>query len=118
MWLGTTGLRHSYINLKYFAGGKNFNTIFYRLLTCLLLVQTCYIVFTLTNLAGLWNKTNDNFEKAFAMGLYPLPSLMLLASTFLTTILARHRFRAAVSPLEYFIAWKNVNASGNFVSQI
>jgi hypothetical protein len=63
-------------------------------------------------LAGLRHGTNDNFEKAYAMGLYPLPSLMLHASTFLTTILARHRFRAANSPVEYFTAWKFVNASG------
>jgi hypothetical protein len=78
-----------------------------------LLVQTSYIIFTLSNVAGLRNGTNDNFERAYASALYPLPSLMLLASTFLTTLLARHRFRAADSPLEYFTTWKFVNVTGN-----
>ena len=35
-----------------FPGGQKFNTIFYRLLTNLLLIQTSYIILTLTNQFG------------------------------------------------------------------
>jgi hypothetical protein len=35
----------------------------------------------------------DAFTHAYAHGLYPLPPLMLYTSTFLTSLLAWHRFR-------------------------
>jgi hypothetical protein len=44
--------------------------------------------------------------------LYPLPSLMLHTSTFLTALLAWHRFKAAKKPVEYFVRWKFVNPTG------
>jgi hypothetical protein len=38
-----------------------------------------------------------------------MPTLMLHASTFLTVLLAWHRFNASDRPIEYFISWKMVN---------
>ena len=52
----------------------------------------------------------------FANVLYPLPSMMLLCSTYLTVLLAWHRFCAATKPVEYFIKWKFINPTGNTTS--
>ena len=35
--------------------------------------------------------------------------MMLHASTFLTVLLAWHRFKAADQPVEYFITWRFIN---------
>ena len=49
------------------------------------------------------------FIMSYAYILYPMPSLMLHTSTFLTVLLAWHRFYAADKPLDYYIAWRFVN---------
>ena len=92
----------------YRAGGNKFSTIFYQLLICLLLVHTGYI--SLSLLLFLGRKMGGKvFIVSYAYVLYPLPSLMLHTSTFLTVLLAWHRFTAADRPLEYYIAWRFIN---------
>ena len=70
------------------ARGNKFNTLFYRILICLLFTQTCYIGFSVCNFWGLFAKNNFSFNKMFSNGLYPLPSMMLHTSTILTVLLA------------------------------
>ena len=50
--------------------------------------------------------------------LYPLPSLMLHSSTFLTVLLAWHRFNASDRPIEYYISWKMVNPNVSAIKAI
>jgi hypothetical protein len=78
---------------------------------CLLLVQSCHIFWTLLNFLGNYHDSTL-FDKAYAYILYPLPSMMLHTSTFLTSLLAWHRFRAADKPVRYFVDWKLANPSG------
>jgi hypothetical protein len=92
----------------YRAGGNKFSSIFYQLLICLLLVHTGYISLSLFMFLG--RKIGGKyFIMSYAYILYPLPSLMLHTSTFLTVLLAWHRFCAADKPLDYYIAWRFVN---------
>ncbi len=94
--------------MVYLAGGPKFKTIFYRLLLCLLLTYTAYIVLTLTSFFGR-SFGDVIFFQVYAHFLYPMPSMMLHASTFLTVMLAWHRFNASERPIEYYVAWKLVN---------
>lgn len=94
--------------LVYLAGGSKFRTIFYRILLCLLMTYTAYIVLTLTSLFGR-NFGDLVFFQVYAHFLYPMPSMMLHASTFLTVMLAWHRYNASKRPFEYYVRWKLVN---------
>ena len=78
----------------YQTAGNKFNTIFYKLLTALLTVHIFYIGFTLVNTLGLYLEQRV-FEYIYSYALYPLPSMMLHSSTFMTVLLAWHRFKAA-----------------------
>jgi hypothetical protein len=69
-----------------------------QLLICLLLVHTSYISLSLFMFIGR-RIGGKFFIMSYAYILYPLPSLMLHTSTFLTVLLAWHRFCAADSPL-------------------
>lgn len=94
--------------MVYLAGGQKFRTIFYRLLLCLLLTYTMYVVLTLTSFFGR-NFGDPVFFQVYAHFLYPMPSMMLHTSTFLTVLLAWHRFNASERPIEYYVHWKLVN---------
>ncbi len=94
--------------MVYLAGGPKFRTIFYRLLISLLLTYTAYVVLTLTSFFGR-NFGDVVFFQVYAHFLYPMPSMMLHASTFLTVMLAWHRFNASKRPIEYYVNWKLVN---------
>jgi hypothetical protein len=41
-----------------------------------------------------------------------MPSMMVHTSTYLTVLLAWHRFCAALQPVEYFMKWKFINPTG------
>ena len=86
---GVFGIVGNAIAAKIFCGrGSKFNTIFYKLLICLLFTQTFYIGFSVLIFWGLFVKDNFSFNQMFSNGLYPLPSLMLHTSTILTVSLA------------------------------
>ena len=97
----------------YWTSVNKFYTIFYRLLIGLLFVHTVYIVLQITVYFGRYHGSSL-FHIVFASALYPLPSMMLHSSTFLTVLLAWHRFSAAVKPVEYFIKWKFINPTGTW----
>jgi hypothetical protein len=95
----------------YLQGGLKFYTIFYRLLVALLIAQTCHLISSLSIYIGqrmdiYW------FQLAFSYFLYPVPSMMLHISTFLTILLAWNRHEAARNPLDYFVAWRFANPTG------
>lgn len=107
--IGTLGIIGNVVAISiYRAGGNKFSTIFYQLLICLLLVHTGYISLSLFMFMGR-RIGGKFFIMSYAYILYPLPSLMLHTSTFLTVLLARHRFCAADKPLDYYIAWRFIN---------
>ena len=78
----------------YQTGANKFNTIFYKLLNCLLTLHIFYIGFNLVNIFGLHSE-QKTFEYVYSYALYPMPSMLLHASTFMTVLLAWHRFKAA-----------------------
>ena len=87
--VGVAGIVGNIVAMKIFLSGRNkFNTIFYRLLLCLLLSQTCFISLSLFTFLILYKKTNFYFNLVFSNGLYPLPPLMLHISTILTVLMA------------------------------
>ncbi len=92
----------------YRAGGPKFYTIFYQLLICLLFLHTSYISLSLIMSFGR-QMSGKVFIISYAYFLYPLPSLMMHSSTFITVLLAWHRFSAADNPVAYLVAWKFVN---------
>lgn len=92
----------------YRAGGPKFFTIFYQLLICLLILHTSYISLSLIMSFGR-QMSGKVFVISYAYFLYPLPSLMMHSSTFITVLLAWHRFSAADHPVDYLVAWKFVN---------
>ena len=87
--VGVVGIVGNIVAMKIFLSGRNkFNTIFYRLLLCLLLSQTCFICLSLFTFLVLYKKTNFYFNLVFSNGVYPLPPLMLHISTILTVLMA------------------------------
>lgn len=92
----------------YRAGGPKFYTIFFQLLICLLLLHTSYIILSLVMSFGR-QISGKVFIISYAYFLYPLPSLMMHSSTFITVLMAWHRFRAADHPVDYLVAWRFVN---------
>jgi hypothetical protein len=92
----------------YRAGGPKFYTIFYQLLICLLFLHTSYISLSLIMSFGR-QMSGKVFVISYAYFLYPLPSLMMHSSTFITVLMAWHRFSAADHPMDYLVAWKFVN---------
>lgn len=92
----------------YKAGGPKFYTIFYQLLICLLILHTSYISLSLVMSFGR-QMSGEIFVISYAYFLYPLPSLVMHSSTFITVLMAWHRFSAADNPVDYLVAWKFVN---------
>ena len=89
----------------------------FRPQVCLLTVHTLYISLTLCMFLGRYHGSNL-FHVAFANVLYPWPTVMLHASTFLTVLLARHRFNASDKPVEYFIKWKFINPNASALKSL
>jgi hypothetical protein len=86
---GILGIVGNLFALKIFCGkGNKFGTLFYKLLTCLLIVQTCFLGSSIGIYWGLSAKTNFTFNKMLLNGLYPMSFAMLHASTILTILLA------------------------------
>ena len=110
--VGIIGILGNIFAMKIFlTGGTKFNTIFYRLLVSLLFTQTFYVCFSLGIFLGQYHENVLFFNKMFANGLYPVPSLLLHTSTILTMLIAWHRFKATDAPLDYLVTWKFVNAT-------
>ena len=87
---------------------KQLNNIFNKLLICLLMLHTVYIVCVLLT-EMMWPAWDDNFQGIseywfifiFSYILHPLRHLMRYSSTFFTTLMARQRFLAIRHPIEY-----------------
>jgi hypothetical protein len=62
--------------------------------------------------------SRESFLLFYSYFFYPMPTVMLHSSTFLTVLLAWHRFNATVHPIEYFIAWKLVNPTWYIFSSL
>jgi hypothetical protein len=70
---------------------KKYPLTWFQLLICLLLAHTSYIGLSLFLFLG--RKIGGKyFIYSYAYVLYPMPSLMLHTSTFLTVLLAWHRY--------------------------
>ena len=87
---------------------KRMNTIFSKLLLCLLILHTVYLACVLL-IELMWPAWDDNPQRIseswfifiFSYGLYPLKQLMRFSSTFFTTLMARQRFLAIRHPIQY-----------------
>ena len=85
-------------------------SIFNRLLTCLLIIHTIYIITTLTIYLGHTKWAEDRwFNILFVYALHPLRPLMLYSSSFITVLMARQRFLAIRHPVQY----RNANLGTN-----
>ena len=105
--LGTIGIISNLLAIPILCH-KRMNTIFSKLLICLLVLHTVYLGCVLV-IEVMWPAWNDNpkrlseawFIFIFSYGLYPLKQLMRYSSTFFTTLMARQRFLAIRHPIEY-----------------
>ena len=87
-------------------------SIFNRLLACLLMIHTVYIMTTLTIYIGQteWiGGSKEWFNILFPFVLHPLRPLMLYSSSFITVLMARQRYLAIRHPWEY----RNLNLNTN-----
>ena len=83
-------------------------SVFNKLLLCLLIVHTVYIIAVLS-IQLMWpawvddsyDKSNAWFIILFSFVLYPFEQIMLYSSTFITTLMARQRYIAIRHPIEY-----------------
>ena len=87
---------------------KRLNNIFSKLLICLLMLHTIYIVCVLLTemMWPTWDKDYQGISESwfifvFSYVLHPLRRLMRYSSTFFTTLMARQRFLAIRHPIEY-----------------
>ena len=100
--------------------GSCMKSIFNKLLICLLILHTIYIISSLVTVViwPPWNTNEDNtilsstpllFITLFRFVLRPLNHMMLFSSIFITVLMARQRYLAIRHPIEY----RNVNRGGN-----
>ena len=100
--------------------GSCMKSIFNKLLICLLILHTIYIISSLFTVAFWppWNIIEDEtlpsstplwFITLFRFILRPLNHMTLFASIFITVLMARQRYLAIRHPIEY----RNVNRGGN-----
>ena len=96
--------------------GSCMKSIFNKLLICLLILHTIYIISSLVTVViwPPWNTNEDNtllsstpllFITLFRFVLRPLNHMMLFSSIFITVLMARQRYLAIRHPIEY----RNVN---------
>jgi len=125
--LGTIGIISNLLAIPILCH-KRMNTIFSKLLICLLVLHTVYLGCVLV-MELMWPSWNDNPQRIseswfifiFSYGLYPLKQLMHYSSTFFTTLMARQRFLAIRHPIEYrnstltINPWVSVMKSLSFV---
>ena len=105
--LGTIGIIFNLLAIPILCH-KQMNTIFSKLLLCLLILHTLYLGCVLL-IEVMWPSWDDDpqriseswFIYIFSYGLYPLKQLMRYSSTFFTTLMARQRFLAIRHPIEY-----------------
>ena len=87
---------------------SSMKSIFNKLLICLLLLHTIYICGVLSTVI-IWQRLENGAQGIsnvclsilFYYVLYPLPSLMLYSSTFITMLMARQRYLAIRHPIQY-----------------
>ena len=94
-------------------------SIFNKLLICLLVFHTVYIVCVLLTETFMWKASNDNtnsqsisvswFIISYSFVLHPLQQLMRISATFFTILMARQRYLAIRHPVEY----RNANLTVN-----
>ena len=92
------------------------NSIFNKLLICLLILHTIYIssVILTESMWPVWKDDPHNSFDAwvfilFSFVLHPLKQLMRYSSTFITVLMARQQYLAIRHPIEY----RNMNISTN-----
>ena len=91
-------------------------SIFNKLLICLLILHTVYLIGVLL-MGIMWPEWKNNDEKLsevwfivlFSFVVYPLQQLMLYSSTFITTLMARQRYLAIRHPIEYRNSTTGIN---------
>ena len=125
--LGTIGIISNLLAIPILCH-KRMNTIFSKLLICLLVLHTVYLCCVLL-IEVMWPAWDDDPQRlseswfifTFSYGLYPLKRLMRYSSTFFTTLMARQRFLAIRHPIEYrnsiltINPWVSVMKSLSFV---
>ena len=87
---------------------KRLNNLFSKLLICLLVLHTVYIICVLLT-EIMWPSWDENYQGmsetwfifVFSYILHPLRRLMRYSSTFFTTLMARQRYLAIRHPIEY-----------------
>ena len=87
---------------------KRLNNIFNKLLICLLVLHTVYIICVLLT-EMMWPSWDENYQGisepwfifVFSYILHPFRRLMRYSSTFFTTLMARQRYLAIRHPIEY-----------------
>ena len=96
--------------------GRCMKSIFNKLLICLLILHTFYIISSLLTVAiwPPWKINEDDTNPLWSITLFrfvlrPLNHLMLFSSIFITVLMARQRYLAIRHPIEY----RNINQNGN-----
>ena len=122
--LGTIGVLSNLLAIPILCH-KRMNTIFSKLLLCLLILHTLYLGCVLL-IEVMWPAWDENpqriseswFVYIFSYGLYPFKQLMRYSSTFFTTLMARQRFLAIRHPIEYRNSTLTINPWGSVIRSL
>ena len=99
---GSIGLFLNSVTIHVFSSASNFSkkTFFHRLLICLAIFDTLYIMCEISEVFRHRYKTFYQLE-IFVNFVYPIRNIFMLSSVYMTVLLAFERYQAIANPVQY-----------------
>ena len=100
LFIGIVGVILNFITMIVLSTSTMRNNFFNRLLICLAVFDNLYLFCEISEVFRLWHYTFVQ-QHAFAAFVYPIRSVFLCCSIYMTIVLTLERYQAITSPVEY-----------------
>ena len=100
LFIGIVGVILNFITIVVLSTSTMRNNFFNRLLICLAIFDSLYLFCEISEVFRLWHYTYFQ-QHVFAKFVYPIRSVFLCSSIYMTIALTLERYQAITSPVEY-----------------
>ena len=100
LFIGIVGVILNFITMVVLSTSSMRNNFFNRLLICLAIFDNLYLFCEISEVFRLWHYTFAQ-QHVFAKFVYPIRSVFLCCSIYMTIALTLERYQAITSPIEY-----------------